>query len=252
MKALIGSGSLALALLLSACGGESGAGGNNSTNAAGGTSAAAVPAPKGGDWTETVSATPEGGFVMGNPNAKVKLVEFASLTCHVCQEFAVNGEADLIEKYVKTGQVSFEIRNFVRDAADLGAALLSRCGGARPYFKLTDQLYAAQDEWIGKLQKMSPEVQQQLSELEPQQQVAAMAQQAGLVDFVRVRGVPTEKAQACLADQKALQQLVDMNQKSTAQYQIQGTPTFLINNEVVQNAANWTALEPELRKALGT
>ena len=47
----------------------------------------AVPAPNGGDWSTIVSATPEGGFVMGNPNAPVKLVEFGSMTCPHCAEF---------------------------------------------------------------------------------------------------------------------------------------------------------------------
>jgi protein-disulfide isomerase len=250
MKAFIGTGALSLALLLAGCGSEGG-----DKNATGGTASSApvatIPAPNGGDWTQTVSATADGGFVMGNPNAPVKLVEFASLTCHVCKEFAEQGEPQLIDKYVKTGQVSFEIRNFVRDPADLGAALLSRCNGPAAYFKLTDQLFASQDEWLGKLQTMSPADQQRLQGLQPQQQVGALAQQAGLVDFVRVRGVPAQKAQACLADEQALQKLVDMNSQASQRFQVQGTPTFVINGTTVENAANWAALEPQIQKALG-
>jgi protein-disulfide isomerase len=249
MKRLFGTGALTLALLLSGCGSEGGD--TNATGAANSAPVATIPAPNGGDWTQTVSATPEGGFVMGNPNAPVKLVEFASLTCHVCKEFAEQGEPQLIDKYVKTGQVSFEIRNFVRDPADLGAALLSRCGGAGPYFKLTDQLFAAQDEWLGNLQKMSPADQQRLQGLPPEQQVGALAKQAGLVDFVRVRGIPAQKAEACLADQQALQRLVDMNSKANQQFQISGTPTFLINGKVAPQASSWTALEPQIRQAIG-
>ncbi len=249
MKAFTGTAALTLVLLLSGCGGE-GNGGNKAAGT-GGAPAAAVAAPNGGDWTQTVSQTPEGGFVMGNPNAPVKLVEFASLTCHVCEEFSEKGEPALVQNYVKTGQVSFELRNYVRDAADLAAALVSRCGGPGPYFKLTEQLFAAQEEWLGRLQKMNPAFQQSLQAMQPQQQVATLAQEAGLVDFVRLRGVPAEKAQACLADQRALQQLVEMNNTATQRYQIQGTPTFLINGEVAENATTWETLEPKIREAIG-
>ena len=58
---------------------------------------------------------------MGNPNAKVKLVEFGSLTCPHCAEFEEEGGKALIENYVKTGQVSWEFRNFVRDPFDITA-----------------------------------------------------------------------------------------------------------------------------------
>ena len=249
MKASISTGAIALALLLSGCGGEGGKDAGNST--AGATAVAPIPAPNGGDWTQTVTQTPEGGFMMGNPNAPVKLVEFASLTCHVCKEFSEEGEPELIERYVKTGQVSFELRNFVRDAADLGAALLSRCGGPTPFFKLTDQMFATQDEWMGKLQNLSPADQQRLQSLQPQQQVAALAQQAGLVDFVRLRGVPAERAQACLSDPQALQRLTDMTSQAAQRYQIPGTPTFLINGRVVEDAASWAKLEPALKQAIG-
>ena len=247
MKALMTAGTMTLALLLAGCGdGESG----NATAAAGSAPIAAIPAPNGGDWTQVVSETPDGGFLMGNPDAPVKVVEFASMTCGHCASFAEEGIPALTDKYIKTGQVSLELRNFVRDPADLAASMLARCGGATPFFKLTDQIFAAQEEWIGKLQQMTPAQQQQLQSATPGQAVGAMAQQAGLVDFVRLRGIPTEKAQSCLADQAALQKLVDMNQKATATYQIPGTPAFLVNGELAQNTADWATLEPKIREAL--
>jgi protein-disulfide isomerase len=247
MKAVISTGALTLAMLLTGCG-DSGSGGNTS---AGSGTPAAMPAPNGGDWTQTVSQTPEGGFVMGNPNAPVKLVEYASMTCSHCAEFSETGARPLVDKYVKTGQVSYEIRNFVRDPADLAAALLARCSGPGAYFALTDQMFAAQQDWIGKLQQMSPAQQQALQAAQPQQVVGAMAQQAGLVDFVRVRGVPAEKAQQCLANQGELNRLVQMTQKATTDLpNMPGTPTFVINGDMVESAGTWEALEPQIQAAL--
>lgn len=250
MKALISTGTLALALLLAGCGG-----GDEDNNAATATAESGAPiakiaAPNGGDWTETVSATPDGGFIMGNPNAPVKLVEFASMTCSHCADFAERGMPTLTEKYVKAGQVSLEIRNFVRDSADLAASLLARCGGPTPYFKLTDQIFAAQEDWIGKLQAMTEADQQRLQSLPPGQATAVLGEKAGLIDFVRLRGIPAEKATACLADQAALQKLVDMNNAAQRQYQIAGTPSFLINGTLVPNTADWASLEPKIQEAL--
>lgn len=247
MKASISTGATALALLLSGCGGESSKDGGQST--AGGTAAPVVAAPNGGDWTQTVAQTPEGGFVMGNPNAPVKLVEFASMTCPHCAEFS-EASTELVDKYVKTGQVSYELRNYVRDPADMAAALLARCGGPAPFFKMTDQMFAAQEEWFKKLQTMSPAQQQQLQSLPPAQAIAAIAEQAGLVQFVQMRGLPAQKAQQCLSDEAAIQRLVEMTNKGN-ELQLPGTPSFLINGQLVQNAASWKELEPRLKEAVG-
>ncbi len=247
MKSLVTGTALALALALTGCG----EGGGSKAGAGESPKVAATPAPNGGDWSAVVSQTPEGGFVMGNPNAPVKLIEFASMTCSHCAAFSEEGAPSLVDKYVKTGQVSFEIRNFVRDPADLAAALLSRCSGPGPYFKLTDQIFAAQHDWLGKLQTMPASLQQQLQAMPPERVVATLADQAGLVQFVRVRGVPADKANACLADKEALQKLVDMSSAAQKDFQVTGTPTFVINNEVVENAGNWATLEPRIRAAIG-
>src|SRR5947208_13614749 len=101
--------------------------------------ASAKPAAKasaGTDWTHVVAATPSGGFVLGNPKAKVKLVEYGSLSCPHCRAFDQDGVPTLLSKYVKPGQVSWEFRNYVRDSADLTAALIARCNGVRSFFPL--------------------------------------------------------------------------------------------------------------------
>src|SRR5687768_3218644 len=62
--------------------------------------ATAVKPPKGGDWQQVVAQTPAGGFVMGNPDAAVKLIEYGSMTCPHCAEFDETGVQPLIDKYV--------------------------------------------------------------------------------------------------------------------------------------------------------
>src|SRR3569833_2354772 len=107
---------------------------------------AAVPA-KARDWTKVVRATPAGGFVMGNPNARVKLVEYGSMTCPHCAHFDEDSVPSLIANYVKSGKVSWEFRNYVRDTIDVSAALIARCGGAKRFFPLTRALFKDQPSW---------------------------------------------------------------------------------------------------------
>jgi protein-disulfide isomerase len=248
MKLFKGSAVAALALAVAGCGGD--AGGNAQGTADKNMPLTQIAAPNGGDWTQMVTQTPEGGFLMGNPAAKVKVVEYGSMTCGHCATFAEQGEPQLVDKYVKSGQVSFEFRNFVRDPADVAAALLARCNGPSAFFPLTDQLFAAQAEWLGKLQGLTPAQQQQLAALPQNQSIAAMAQAAGLDQFVRVRGIPAAKAQSCLADTAGLQRLVDIQTQAVQQHKVNSTPTFLINGKVAEASADWAALEPAIQAAL--
>jgi protein-disulfide isomerase len=242
--ALAGAAFVALA----ACNADKG-----TANATAPTNVAAAPVapPANGDWSTMVRATPEGGFVMGNPNAKVKLIEFGSMTCPHCAEFEEKGGQALIDNYVKKGLVSFEFRNFVRDPYDITAALVARCGGASSFFGLTRAFYANQQDWIGKIQTADPAKLQALEGQSPQAQFKALSDIAGFPAFAAMRGVPKAKTEACLADPAAATQLVQMNSDAVSNFNVQGTPSFVINGELVPNAASWDALEPKLKEALG-
>lgn len=209
-----------------------------------------VDPPKSGDWTEIVIPTPQGGFQMGNPNAKVKLIEYGSMTCPHCAEFDETGLTPLTEKYVKTGQVAFEFRNFVRDALDVTASLVARCNGASSFFPLTRALYADQNNWFQKVQQAPQQQLEQLSALPPAQQFAEMAKIAGFQQWAAMRGVPSAKSGACLASEEEANRLVQMNSDAASTFQIPGTPAFILNGKLVDKATSWALLEPEIKKAL--
>ena len=234
--------------LLAACNAEKG---GNAATTSGPLAVAPVAAPNGGDWSTMTAATPEGGFIMGNPAAKVKLIEYGSLTCPHCAEFDETGVKPLVDNYVKKGLVAFEFRNFVRDPYDITASLIARCGGGASFFGLTRALYTDQRDWIGKIQAADPAVMEALQGQSPQQQFKTIADLAGFPAYAAMRGVPKAKSAACLADPAAASQLVQMNSDAVATYNIPGTPSFLINNELVPDAASWELLEPKLKEALG-
>ena len=248
MKAQFGIGALALAttLALAACGNEDA----NLANANTAAPLTQIPAPNNGNWTEVVSQTQEGGVRMGNPDAPVKLVEYASISCHVCQEFAEAATDRLEDVYVRSGQVSWEYRPFVLFPSDPGLFMLLRCQGTAPYFRLVEELYEQQPEWLARLQSLPPAQMQQLEGMNPNARAAFMVQAAGLEQFFRQRGMPQARMNSCLADNQAIVQLAEQTRRGAEQDGVNGTPSFFING-TRQDVTNWSGLEPRLRSAIG-
>lgn len=233
--------------LLLACAGLLVAGCDAAGNAQG-RAAAQRPATKGVDWTTRVAATPEGGYRMGNPNARTKLVEYASMTCGVCRSFSEQSKTAL-GNYVRGGEVSFEIRNFVRDSYDVVAAKLARCGGARTFFPLTEAMFREQPAFIARAEAMPAAEAQAIGALPPGEQIIRLGSATGLDRFVQQRGVPAAKARVCLADKAGLDRLVAMTQAANRQYHVTGTPTFLLNGRKI-DGLSWAQVEPQIRAAL--
>jgi protein-disulfide isomerase len=229
-------------LLVTACG----KGGDAAGGSKGG--GAAVSAPAGTKWSETTKMTADGGMLMGNPDAPVKLIEYGALTCSHCADFAEKSK-DELRAMVDKGTVSWEFRNFMLNPFDIPAALLARCSGAAPFFPIAEQMFATQRDWLGKAQALTPADQQALQGMKPLQLSQTLADKLGLVDFVQQRGVPADKAKACLADPKAIDALVAMTDKAVNEYKVQGTPTFIINGVTQENTASWEVLKPKLLDA---
>lgn len=242
MKSLLASATLLLAL----------AGCNKGKDeAAAGQGGEVAAAPAGKDWTEVVAETPEGGLLMGNPDAPVKLVEYASLTCPHCKDFALEASGPLRDTYVKSGRVSWEFRSFALNPIDVPATLLATCQGPQPFFQLVEQIYAGQSEWVAGFQKIDANTQNGLAKLPKEQQFLGLAKAGGLDGFFRVRGLPTAKAEACLTDAAAIQKIVDVRERGIKTDNVEGTPTFLINGTKLETPPTWPSVEPEIKKALG-
>ena len=222
------------ALALAACNKTKNESGGNTSAASETVTITQANPPPGGTWADVANSTSAGGFLMGNPNAKVKLVEYGSLTCPHCKAFDEESVPTLIDKYVKSGQVSWEFRNYVRDPFDLTASLIARCNGPKSFFPLMRALYKDQAVWVGKIQAAPQDQLQALQSLPPNQEFVQAAKFAGLPDWAAARGVPVAKSGQCLADEKSINQLVQMTRDATAQYpDVPGTPTFVLNGKMV-------------------
>lgn len=233
----------ALSLTLAACGKE-----GDKAAAPTGAPVAAVAAPAGTSWADTITQTADGHFVMGNPDAKIKLVEYGSYTCSHCRDFSETASPE-IRNIVNTGKMSFEFRNYVRDPLDMASALLARCGGKDIFYPLSEQFFGYQNTLFERAQAIGDAAYQQALGAPPTERFTRLATAVGLLDFAKQRGIAEDQAKQCLADTAAADALAKGVEKANADYQISGTPSFLINGVLVDNVAAWSALQPKLKEA---
>lgn len=210
--------------------------------------------PPGGTWADVVNATSAGGYMMGNPNAKVKLVEIGSLSCPHCKAFEDEGAPILIEKYVKPGNVSWEFRPYIiHGPIDMAANLIIRCNGPKTFFPLSKALYKDQAAVMAKLEATPQDKVAQVQNLPTNQVFVAMASLMGLQDWAAARGIPQAKSNLCLSNQKMIDQEVQYVSNVNSQYpEFTGTPTFIINGKMYPNPplGDWQQLEPQIQDAL--
>ena len=198
------------------------------------------------DWARTFGVTPDGGFRMGNPRAKIAVVEYGSLTCPHCRHFAETAVGPLVAQYVRTGKASYEFRPYILDGVDIAANLVARCNGPAAFFPMAADLYATQPLWRARVSDADIE---RLGALSQGQMMLAVAEQTGLVLTGAAHGIAPAKARACLADEAAGERLAAMRQSASARG-VTGTPTILVNGRVVP-AYDWASLQPFLKRAGG-
>ena len=248
MKSFSMAGATALAFTLAAC---SCGGGNNASGVTPPSAPIAnVAAPAGQDWTQTVSET-ERGFLMGNPNAPVKLVEYASITCPHCAEFTTDGGAEGIQSYVRSGRVSWEYRPYMIFPTDPGLFSLLRCQGAGSFFPLTEQLYADQRNWAVRGQTYLEANRAAVEGMNDQTRAATLVRETGVDAFFRQRGMTQAQIDQCLGNAANLQRISVDTQHAIQTDNPPGTPTFYINGAIQEGVGLWSALEPRLRQAVG-
>ncbi|HEX8124027.1 MAG TPA: thioredoxin domain-containing protein [Allosphingosinicella sp.] len=246
MKSIFTAGAAALALVLAGCGD----GGGNQSAPVDTSALKQIPAPNGGDWTQKVVKTAEGGYLMGNPEAPVKLVEYGSLSCPHCAEFEEQGAPTLRDTYVKSGQVSWEFRTYLLFPTDPGVSLLANCQSEDAFFPAVEQIYKDQATWMGKIQALPQDQLQALGTKPPRESAAIVVRAAGLDEFFRQRGMPSSQIESCLGDPAGLEKVAEIKRKAV-EMGVSGTPTFFINGKVVDGVAAWRGLEPAIREEIG-
>lgn len=199
------------------------------------------------NWLVTVAEN-DNGHRLGNPEAETKLVEYMSYTCDHCATFAREGEGAIKLAYVPTGKVSFEIRHLLRDPLDLTAALLTHCGAPNKFMQNHAAIMLKQDEWFAAARKTT---QAQRSRWQFGSNAArrqAIASDLGFYDIMERRGYSRADLNRCLADEAKARELAETSVRDVQTYGLTGTPSFVINGELLDGVHAWKPLQAELDK----
>lgn len=209
-----------------------------------------IAAPAGTSWTDKVVATPEGGVRMGNPDAPLKLVEYGSLSCPHCAKMSQEGFEKLAKDYVASGRLSYEFRSFIIHPQDVPLTLLVRCGPVETVFPLVEQVYSNFDAMQAPLQDEAATQKANAALQGPaDQRMVGLADALRYTEFFAERGLPVDKAHACLADAAKVKQISDLNNKYAGEG-INSTPTMILNgNKIDLPHSEWSELEPALKQA---
>lgn len=229
-------------LVLSACSGS-----EDDTAGLSGEPIAAIPAPDGQSWGDVVTVTEEGGYQVGNPDAPLKLVEYASHTCGACANFSVSAGEALKGSYVDSGVVSFELRNLVRDPIDLAIATLVRCGQPENMQPLADQAWASFNDVMNNAQQGLATVPN-LGDMDIAERFVTIGEAGGLIDFFSARGLSADQARACLADSASVEGIAEASQAQAEELGVNSTPTFFLNGSRI-DGNQWPQVEPALQRA---
>ena len=155
---------------------------------------------------------------IGEENAPVTIVEYRSLTCSHCADFANDVFPALKEKYIDSGQVRFELRPFALNAVDLNAFKLLRCVDAKDFFALDKVLFQNQKKWIVTNQ----------SDRVLENSTKAISQYGSLF------GLSKDEINACINDDDITDYILTMRIDAVENFNITSTPSFLINGELYE------------------
>ena len=156
------------------------------------------------------------GFEIGSADAPITIIEYRSLTCSHCADFANDVFPKLDEKYIQTGRVKFEFRPFVLNAVDLNAFKLLNSIEEKDFLSLGKMLFRDQNKWL--VTKDSNKILENSTN--------------ALKKYALLYGLSEETFNDILNDKELEEWILSMRVDGTKRFNIQSTPSFIINGEV--------------------
>jgi protein-disulfide isomerase len=171
---------------------------------------------------------PLGDVALGPKDAKVTIIEYASLTCSHCAAFHKETWPELKKRFIDTGKVRFVLREFPLDPLATAGFMLARCDGEGKYYPITDLLFDQQRNWAFTDKPLD-----------------------ALRGMMRQAGFSQEKFDACLKDQKLYDAVNAVKNRGMEQFKVDSTPTFFINGQRHPGNMSIDELEKIIKPLLG-
>ena len=206
----------------------------------------------GKDWNQTFAQTEDGGHWVGNPQAPVQLREFVSYTCIHCAHYSQESDGPMRLEYIRDGKVRMEIRHLIRDPIDMTIALLTNCGDAKKFVGNHRAYFARYDQYMDKAKAASEDQIKGWNAAPLNQKFKLIASDLNLYSTMEKRGVARPALDKCLSNEAKMRTLAQQSTTGANKYGIKGTPSFVLNGVLLDDAHSWDALKPELDLKLGT
>jgi protein-disulfide isomerase len=144
--------------------------------------------------------------ILGNPNAPVTVIEYASMTCPHCAHFTDEVLPELKKKWIDTGKVKLVLRDFPLDGEAVHASMLARCAPPDRFYAFVDTFFADQDKWV-----------------------TAADYQAALTRLAVLGGMNKAEVDKCLANNALEDQILNSRLVASKDLDVNATPTFFVN-----------------------
>jgi protein-disulfide isomerase len=144
--------------------------------------------------------------ILGNPDAPITIVEYASLTCPHCAHFENEVLPELKKKWIDSGKVKLILRDFPLDEPALRAAMIARCAPPDRFYAYIDTFFAAQEKWV-----------------------TARDYREALARLVKLGGMSKEEFDNCLKNTALENKIVEERLVASKELEVNSTPTFFIN-----------------------
>ena len=165
--------------------------------------------------------------IEGDPNAKVEVVEYASLACPACKFFHEEIYPELKAKFIDTGKIRFIYRDFPTNSAALAAAMIARCAGPQRHAGMVDMFFTTQQQWGSS-----------------QQPLQALSQVA------RMGGIGPSEVDQCIRNSELMQSIQAGAQHANQEMGVTGTPTLFVAGKMSENGLKKEELIAEIEEAI--
>ena len=146
---------------------------------------------------------------LGDNNAKITIIEYASMTCDHCANFHKNIFPEIYEKYIQTGKVKFIFRDFPLDKQALFAAILANCAPKEKYFDFVKLIFNTTEKWIS----VEDEFLKKLK------------------NIGKMGGLSNDKIESCFRDENMVDLAINSRSNGEKKFNITSTPSFIINGK---------------------
>jgi protein-disulfide isomerase len=151
--------------------------------------------------------------ILGNPDAPITIVEYASMTCSHCAHFTNEVLPEIKKEWIDTGKAKLVLRDFPLDEPALRAAMIARCAQPDRFYAFADTFFASQDKWA-----------------------VARDYREALARLAKLGGMGKDEFDACLKNTALENRIVEQRLIASKELDVNSTPTFFINGSKFSGA----------------